>query len=162
VGQLELIATDGITQKRIQWVDVKQNGVYTGWIGIGDNHISYHSDGNVFWTINNETRKTASFQPLKKFIGMHQICSFVFSSDITKLKSIEYKMKKLRYIVYIDVRKYRIEKFDIGCNVCILEPNRFELLEQTVDIPITEIHLFPESYPWILIIIYKAATDRYD
>jgi len=124
--------------------------------------LSYHADGNVFFTINGETKKIATFRPLKGFTGVHQIGAFAFSSDLSRLRTPIYKMKRLHAATYIDVRQFIKEKCDIGCNVFLLEPNRFDLLNSFKKMPITEIHIFTQFKPWILIIVYGIKTDRYD
>jgi len=126
-----------------------------------DIHLSYHADGNVFWTEDGKTRKIATFQPLKEFKNIHQISSFAFSSDLSRLRVPAYKMKRLRAVAYIDVRYFIKEKCDVGCNVYLLEPNRFELLEPLTKMPTTEIHLFIQFIPWILIGVYKVKTNRF-
>ena len=163
VAQIEVLATDGKIQKRIIWIDVKRRGVYAGWCEKNrDFHFSYHSDGNVFRTINGKREKIATFQPLDKFKGIHQIASFAFSSDLSKLRVPSYRMNKLRAVTYIDVRYFVKEKCDVGCNVSLLEPNRFELLHGLTKIPTTEIHIFTQFNPWILIDIYKVKTDCFN
>jgi len=48
-------------------------------------HLSHHADGNVFWTIDSETKRIATFRPLRGFTGVHQIGAFAFSSDLSKV-----------------------------------------------------------------------------
>jgi hypothetical protein len=86
------------------------------------------TDGNVFWTVDGKIINTATFQSLKGFSGSHQICSSVFSSDIHKLKFCNYALKKVEHAAYIDIRRYRLQTYDFGCNVTLLEPNKLNLL----------------------------------
>ena len=73
-----------------------------------------------------------------------------------------YRMKKLRAIAYVDVRYFVKEKCDVGCNVFLLEPNRFDLLKIATEMPTTEIHIFTQFIPWPVIEVYKVGTDRFN
>ena len=159
--QIEVIATDGNVQKRILWIDIAPNGIYVGWCEkTRDIHISYHKDGKVFWTTNGKTQKIATFKPLKNFTGTHQICSFAFTSNLHKLRTPTYKMKKRRAIVYVDVRQYAAKKSYIGCNISLLEPGKLELLKPINKMPTKEIHILTQFRPWIVITIYEAKTEH--
>jgi hypothetical protein len=163
---LEIHVTNGDTHIRIIIVEQTPNGVYVYWCDADgqDTHISYHADGNVFSTIDKETKKIAAFQPLKEFKGSHQIFSLGFSSDMTKLRSPLYNMTQaVRSVAYVDIRSYMKQKCDIGCNITLVEPNSSIVLDtKNIVKPLfTEFHLFPEFNPWILVSIYKAVTDRH-
>jgi len=155
---IELIATDGKVQKRILWVAVTSNGVYSGHcFEDRDMHISYHFDGNVYhnW-FGEKPTKTLVLPPLKDFKGYRQLYSSAFTSNLSHLHNTPpYRLKKLDAIVNIDVRSYRE---GIGCNVYMLEPKRSDKIEKIIrghlKIPITEAHVFLASNPWILITLY--------
>jgi hypothetical protein len=159
VNKLEIHATDGTSHLRMIAIDQTTKGdVYVCFVNREkqDIHISYHVD--VFGPMQNQR---AHFQPLNAFKGIHQICSSGFSSDLNKLKSPNYEMKKIRSIVYVDVRRYVAKKLDIGFNIALIEPNITLDTKNIVVPPFTEFHLFPEFIPWILISVYGAKTDRY-
>lgn len=158
MAQIEVIATDGKMQKRILWIDIRQNGVYAGWCQENaDIHLSYHSDGKVFWTTDGETQRVGTFQPLREFRGRCQIGSFAFSGDLSKRTwTSAYRLKKLRAITYIDVRYFVKERCFVGCNVFLLEPKRFDLVRTYPKT--TEIHIFAQFVPWILIEVYRVRT----
>jgi hypothetical protein len=65
-----------------------------------------------------------------------------------------YKMERERYIVYVDVRKFEHENL-LGCNIMLMEPNRFDMLAAQRGIHINEVHLFFDFYPWILVEINR-------
>ena len=103
---IELVATDGNIQKRILWVDVTSNGVYSGHCSENrDEHISYHSDGNVFhnW-FGGKSTKTMTLSPLRDFKGRHQLYCTGFTSDLSRLHDTPlYQLKKLDAMVSIDL-----------------------------------------------------------
>jgi hypothetical protein len=70
--------------------------------------------------------------------------------------------KAIRSVVYVDVRSYVKQKYDIGCNITLVEPNSIIVLDtKNIVKPLfTEFHLFPEFNPWILISVYEAAAER--
>lgn len=154
--QLEIIATDGKVQKRILWLDVTPNGIYAGWFSGEPNHISYHADGNFFLTTGDFTRKVATFSRLRDFKGLQQVASAGFSTNLLEISTHlpEYKMKNLRSVAYIDVRKFLHDPL-FGCLVHGLEPNRFDMLTTQRGMSITEVHVFFEFYPWIIVEVYR-------
>ena len=123
-----MIVTDGIVQKRVLWLDVTTNGVYSGMCMEGrDMHTSYHADGNVFsnW-INEEPRKIRTGPPLSNFKEWQNLVGIGFTSDLAKLHDTPlYKLKKLDAVIYVDNRVY---KKGIGCNIHLIEPNRIDLI----------------------------------
>jgi hypothetical protein len=153
--RLEILATNGEIQKRILWLDTRRNGVYAGWFSNGDNHISYHVDGNFFWTVDGKTNKTATFSNLIVFKNMQQVASVAFDPDIYKVSALpDYTMKRRRYVVFIDVRKFEHENL-FGCNIILLEPYRFDMLTSQRGIHITEVHIFFEFHPWVIVEVYR-------
>ena len=152
ISHLEAIATDGQIQRRILWLDITRNGVYTGFCHRGaDSHTSYHADGNVFWTFGGKSDKIATLVPLKDFKGIYQIAAFAFSRAITRMRDAPvYEMKKLDFVTYVDVRSY---SHNIGCLVFLLEPKRFDKIEKltNLQIAVSEFHIFPNLNPWVVI-----------
>lgn len=150
---IEVIATNGTVQKRIIWISISPKGVYYDFVRVGeDSHTSFHRDGSLWVTRNGATDKIAQFEPLDKFKGSHQLSGFSFAQDITKLRAVEYEMKKLSAIVLIDTRTYS-SKTHIGCNVTLVEPKRYDLLAG-IESFAYEIHLYTRFTPWLVISIY--------
>lgn len=150
---IEVIATDGVRQKRVIWISITTNGIYFDFVREGvDNHFAYHKDGNVFRTINGITEKTATFEPLDSIKGTKQIVGMGFSIDIVRKAIPEYKMKKLQNIIFTDVRTYG-NKTHIGCNITLLEPKRYDLLAG-MESSASEIHLYTRFIPWVVIKLY--------
>lgn len=155
---IELVATDGKIQKRILWVAVTSNGVYSGHCHEKrDVHISYHFDGNVYHNWFGEkpkkTRTLASLEDLKDYF---QLYSTGFTSDLSRLHHTpSYHLKKLDAIVNVDTRVY---PKGIGCNVFIIAKDRFDLIGKVVNgLPqplTTEAHLFLRCAPWIALVLY--------
>lgn len=143
-------------QRRIFWLDITNNGVYTGFCHKSiDSHTSYHADGNVFWTYGGKSDKIATLAPLKDFKGIYQIAAFAFSREIEYMRDAPvYGMKKLDAVAYVDVRSY---SHHIGCLVFLLEPKRFDEFEKlsNLSIDVTEFHLFTNLNPWVLIAFHK-------
>jgi len=155
---IELIATDGAIQKRILWIDVTSNGVYSGYCHKNrDMHTSYHFDGNVYtnWSGEKPT-KTLVLPPLNELRGYHQLYATAFTSDLSRLHDTPlYRLKKLDAIVSIDTRVY---KRGIGCMLFIIEPNRSNHLGKIIEnLPkgmVTEVHNFLRCAPWISLVLY--------
>jgi hypothetical protein len=159
---IEVLATDGKTQKRVLWLDIRTNGIYAGFCNNNiDIHISYHADGHLFQTINNKSAKIADFPPLKNLKGVCQLGSFGFASNLSS-SNVPYKMKRLDAVAYIDVRAFIKEKKDVGCNVCILEPKLDFLAPLIQNLGVTESHIFSKFNPWVLVTVHEITTDRYD
>jgi hypothetical protein len=153
MAAIEVIATDGVMQKRIVWINITQNGIYYSFVQDGvDTHSSYHRDGNVFKTVNGVIKKIATFEPLDAIKGTAQIASFGFTTNLSKLPFPEYKMqKKLHNIIFVDVRTYK-HRDDVGFNITLLEPRRYDLLVGIENIR-SEIHLYTRFTPWLLLTI---------
>ena len=154
---IELIATDGKIQKRILWVDVTSNGVYSGHCyEKRDKHISYHFDGNVYinW-LGEKPEKTLVLPSLKDLKGCHQLFATGFTSDLSRMHDTPlYHLKKLDAIVNIDTRVY---KRGIGCMLFMIKPNGHDLLGRMVNfhkLSLTEIHTFLRCDPWISLVLY--------
>lgn len=159
---IELIATDGKIQKRIVWVDVTSNGVYSGYCREKrDMHISYHFDGNVYhnW-FGEKPTKMRVLPALNDLKGYYQLYSTGFTSNLSRLHDIPlYSLKKLDAIVNIDTRAYRR---GIGCDVFMIEPKRFDLVGKAMSgfpglptaLNITEAHIFLRCNPWISLVLY--------
>jgi hypothetical protein len=127
-----------------------------GWFSGEPNHISYHSDGNFFLTTGDFTRKAATFSRIRDFKGLQQVASAGFSTNILEISThlLEYKMKNLRSVACIDVRKFcMIHCLDVlfTCS----SPNRFDMLTTQRGMSITEVHVFFEFYPWIIVEVYR-------
>jgi hypothetical protein len=156
MSHIEVVATDGTIQKRVLWLDMRKNGIYAGLCRENiDVHISYHADGNVFQTVMGKSEKITSLMPLKDFRGISAIASFAFSSDISQVSDVPYDLKQLDGVIYVDSRSF--SSSHIGCNVVLLEPKRFDLINSlfTFPVPISEFHLFTKFKPWILIYLYE-------
>jgi hypothetical protein len=152
---LEVLATDGIIQKRIIWVSVTSQGVYSDFISEkADRHISYHVDGTAWLTQDGKVRqimKDTKLSPLTDFKDSYQLFTCGFSQDINKLHTLDYGRKKLDAVVYIDTRSYK-SKTHIGCNISLLEPRRNDLLEP-IESFASEIHIYTQFTPWIVVTI---------
>ena len=114
--RIELIATDGIVQKRLLWIDARPNGVYVSTVNKdgSEDHYSYHADGNTFVTMNGKTQKLVQLQAFSPFKGQQQLASYVLGLGSFPTK-VDYKQnKRLRAAVYVDVRNYKSQM--IGCN----------------------------------------------
>ena len=154
--RIELIATDGINQKRILWVAVTSNGVYSGFCFENrDLHISYHFDGNVFhnW-FGEKPIKTRTLPSLKDLDNCYQLYNACFTNNLNRLHDTPpYKMEKLDAVVNVDTRAY---PKGIGVNLFIIPQNRPELISKIVRFPptITEAHLFLRCNPWIALVLY--------
>lgn len=155
---VELIATDGKVQKRILWVDVTSNGVYSGHCHEKrDIHISYHFDGNVYDNWSGKTRKTGVLPALKDLKGCHQLVGVGFTSDLSRMHDTPlYHLKKLDAIVNIDVRQY---KRGVGCQLYMVKPNGHDIIGQMMKWQnrpqVTEIHTFTRCNPWISLVLYS-------
>lgn len=157
---IEVVATDGTMQKRVLWLDMQENGIYAGLCRENiDVHISYHADGNVFQTVMGKSEKITSGLPLKDFRHISAIASFAFPSDISQVSDVSYDLKQLNGVVYVDSRSFSSNH--IGCNVILLEPKRFDLINSLFTFPvlISELHLFTKFKPWVLIYLYEV-TNR--
>jgi len=160
---IELVATDGKIQKRILWIDVTSNGVYSGYCFKGrDQHITYHADGNVFinW-LNGKPKKTVVLPPLNAFKGFHQLYATYFANDISRLHDTpDYNLKKLDAIVNIDVRNY---ENGIGCMLFMAEPNNHGLLGEMIKaLPqglVTETHSFLQCKPWLSLVLHNVGKS---
>lgn len=155
--ELEVIITDGVSQKRIIWISVSPNGIYSYFtLGGRGNHTSYHKDGSLWHTVNGVKQKTAQFQPLSSFKGSHQLSGMGFSTDMSGSPAMpSYTMKKLDSAVYVDVRPYIKKSADVGVNITLLEPKKYSLLEG-IESFASEIHLYPYLNPWLVITIYAS------
>ena len=158
---IELIATDGKNQKRILWVAVTSNGVYSGHCEKNrDRHISYHFDGNVFhnW-FGEKPQKTITLPSLKDLNNFHQLYSTGFSSNFVHLHETQYKLKKLDAMVSVDTRAY---SRGIGVNVFIVQQNRHDLIAEIVRFPpsVTEAHVFFTCNPWIALVLYGNIYEK--
>lgn len=153
---IELLATDGKATKRILWVAVTSNGVYSGFCSEDrDEHVSYHFDGNVFHTwFREKPTKTLTLPPLKDLDNRYQLYSIVFTSDLNRLHDTHpYKMEKLDAIVSVDTRAYTR---GIGVNLYIIPHNRPDLISEMIRFQptIREAHLFLKCNPWIALVLY--------
>jgi hypothetical protein len=153
VSVLEVIATNGEVQKRIIWIAIRENGIYCDVAFKGlDRHFSLHKSGWFYTTYEGKTEKHYQLEPLDKFKRKHQLASFTFSQDITKLTTPDYKMKKLNSVILVDVRAYTSKPF-VVCNIDVVEPKRFDLLEG-IEKFANEIHIYTQYIPWIVISVY--------
>jgi hypothetical protein len=156
--RFRLIATDGEIQKRILWVSVTSNGVYSGYCrGKRDEHTTYHFDGNVFVNWLGEKPKKAFVLPsLKDLKGCHQLLVTAFTSDLSQVHDTPLNHpNKLDGIVNIDTRVY---KRGIGCMLYMIKPNGHDLLGRVMKLQhkpsFTEIHMFLKCNPWISLVLY--------
>jgi hypothetical protein len=153
--RIELIATDGTTQRKILWIDAKQNGVYLGFCHQGrDTHTSYHRDGNVFSTINGKPDRMVQRQPLATFKNTQPLASFGFDSDIRTSVGVHYDLKQVDALVYLDMRPLQKKRGYVNCVVDLLEPERFDLLNDLAKLPgLKQIQIFTDYRPWIVVSI---------
>jgi hypothetical protein len=153
--RVELVATDGVTQRKVLWIDAKENGVYLGFCEQGqDSHTSYHRDGNVFSTINGKLVGRARFQRLDDFKNAQSVSSFGFPPDLRGFRGVDYVLKEVDAVVYLDVRPFQKERGFINCLVYLLEPQRFDLLKNLAKLPgLKQIQIFTNYQPWIVVSI---------
>jgi hypothetical protein len=157
IMRIELIATDGIVQKRLLWVEATSGGVYVGMVKIDGSkeHYSYHADGNTFSTANGKKQKLVQLQPFSSFKGMQQIQANVLGLGSFSTR-VDYKQKKLTAAVYVDVRNYKSQM--IECNLILLEPYRMDKLNFTPNEPLSELHVFSKFNPWIVFWLHDVPT----
>ena len=156
---IELVATDGTSQRRILWADVTSNSVCSGMcLENADIHTTYHFDGNVFSNIiGKKPEKIYALPSLENFRGYHQLSGVGFTNNLSRLHDTPlYKFKKLDAMVSIDVRAY---KKGVGCILFMVERNRYDVLGELVKVfppPLvsTEIHSFLTCNPWISLLLY--------
>ena len=143
---IELIATDGIIQKRLIWIEARSNGVYVSTVKKDGSkeHYSYHADGNTFLTTNGKTQKLVQLQPFSSFKGMRQLQAYVLGLGSLSTR-VDYKQKQLTAAVYVDVRNYKSQM--IGCNPILLEPYRMDKLDFTPKEPLSELRVFSKFNP---------------
>lgn len=154
--RIELVATDGVSQRKVLWIDAKENGVYLGFCEQGgkDYHTSYHRDGNMFSTINGKLAHEARFQSLDEFKNAQSVSTFGFPPDLRRFRGVSYALKKLDAIIYIDVRPFQKERGFINCLVHLLEPQRFDMLKKIAELPgLKQIQIFTNYQPWIVVSI---------
>jgi hypothetical protein len=94
--------------------------------------------------------------PILLFLRIcNKVASVAFDPDIYKVSALpDYTMKRRRYVVFIDVRKFEHENL-FGCNIILLEPYRFDMLTSQRGIHITEVHIFFEFHPWVIVEVYR-------
>ena len=154
---VELVATDGKTQRRMLWVDVIPNGVSTGFCEKGrDRHTTYHADGNVYSSfLGGKPKKLMVLPTFNDLRGWRQLCAFSLS-NISCAPSTPYKLNKLDAIVNVDVRNYEA----VGCMLFVVEPNNLSLIgEMLKGFPqglVTETHSFLKCKPWISIVLHES------
>jgi hypothetical protein len=159
---VELIATDGKIQKRILWVSVTSNGVYSGYCWKDRAvYISYHFDGNVFthWS-DGKPKKTATLPSLRDLDDSRQLYSTAFSSNLSRMHDIPvYNLKKLDAIVNVDTRSH---ERGIGVNLFIIPQNRFDLVGKVIRFPPSnnEAHFFFDCNPWIGLVLYGNVYEK--
>lgn len=155
---IELIATDGIVQKRVLWAHSAPNGVYCGMCTNGkDFHVTYHADGNVFTNFGGKTTKLFTGKNFKEFRGHQQLLSSGVTNYLSHGLYPSYVLKKVNALVSIDVRSY---KQDVGCMLFMVEAS-FEALSSLVkelqsmgNLHVTEFHSFMECTPWLVFILW--------
>jgi hypothetical protein len=153
--RIELIATDGIVQKRLLWIDARPNGVYISRVHKdgSEDHYSYHVDGNTFLTTNGKKQKLVQLQPFSSFKGMCQLQCLVLGLGSFSTR-VDYKQKKqLTATVYVDVRNYKSQM--IGCNPILLESYKMDKLNFDPKTPLTELRVFSQFNPWIVLWMYE-------
>jgi hypothetical protein len=158
--EIEVIVTDGISQRRVIWVSITLNGIYYSYAlkttGKGGYHTSYHMDGSVWSTHNGVKNKLAQYQPLKSFKGKQFLWNMVLSNMIGEVEAAPpYKMAKLDSAIHIDVRPYKKKQMGIGIRMILLEPKKYSLLKGIEPTP-KEMHVYPSyGYPWQVIMVYE-------
>ena len=156
--KIELIATDGTSQRRLLWIDAKKNGVYCGFCDKGrDIHNAYHSDGNMFQTADGQTQKIARYHSLSGFKGIWSMGTFAFVADLSRMAGISYKMRRLDAAIYLDTRSFVRKSSFVNCIINLLEPKRFDMLNGLTKLPgLRQIQIFTNYNPWILVSILAA------
>jgi hypothetical protein len=159
--ELEVIVTDGISQRRVIWVSITPFGIYYSYTmkttEKGGHHTSYHRDGSVWSTHNGVKKKLGQYQPLKSFKGKHYLWSMGLSSFIIGESEAAppYMMAKLDSAIHIDVRPYKKKHVGIGIRMILLEPKNYSLLKG-IEPTAKEIHVYPSyGYPWVVIMVYE-------
>lgn len=159
--ELEVIVTDGISQRRVIWVSITSVGIYASYTlkttEEGGHHTSYHKDGSVWSTRNGVKKKLAQYQPPKSFKGKYNLWSMGLLSFIIGESEAAppYKMAKLDSAIHIDVRPYKKKHVGIGIRMILLEPKKYSLLKG-IEPTAKEIHVYPSyGYPWPVIMVYE-------
>lgn len=157
--ELEVIVTDGTTQRRVIWVSITPLGIYYSYAlkttDQGGYHTSYHKDGSVWVTRNGVTKKIAQHQPFKSFKGKYYLWNMGLSTVIGQAEAAPlYKMKKLDSAIHIDVRPYKKNHVGIGIRMILLEPKKYSMLKG-IEPAAKEIHVYPGFEPWFAIIVYE-------
>ena len=159
----EILATDGKLTRRLLWMNRTRGGLQAGWFSKGFHyHLTYHNDGSRWETEGDSPAQPEGYGPrLDKFDGIEQISGFTFPTQVTEItEEFPYQMKKLDAIIHVDVRAY--PEGGILCDVYLLEPGRFDLIDpRKNDVPMfapfsedpTEIHLLTTVNPWVLVTI---------
>ncbi len=156
--KIEVIATNGIIQRKIIWISITPNGIYCDIAYDGmDRHMSLHKDGSFWTTFDGESKKGYQIKPLDKFKGRHQLVVFDFVPDITQIVTPDYRMNKLDSVIFVDTRAYNEQtRLYITCTIDLIEPNKYQLLEGIERFG-GEIHVytqFKQIVPWIVISIH--------
>ena len=153
VARIQVIATNGKAQKQIVWLTVRKNGIYCDIANPGlDRHFSIHSSGWSYASYEGKSERLYKLEPFDKFKGRHQLATFSFVPDISKLETAEYTMKKLDAVIFVDTRIYMKKQY-ILCNIDLIEPKNYDML-YGMDRFGGELHIYTQFVPWIVISIH--------
>lgn len=152
--RIGLIATDGVSQRKIFWIDARENGVYVGYCEQGkDFHISYHGDGAMYRTANGKTNKMYQAQALAKFKNAQSIITFGVPTDLNLFVGVDYNLKELDALISLDVRSMQKICSSASCHILLLEPRRLDLIANMDMTSIRQIQVFTDYQPWIAVLI---------
>ena len=153
--RIELIATDGTVQRKILWIDAKPNGIYYSFCERErDKHMSYHSDGKMFETVDGIVKQIGERSPLIGFKGRMDMITFGFVNNLTQVRGVglDYNLGRVDAAIYLDMRTYVNEGTSMNCTIELLEPDCWDLLKGIGQYRgLRQVHVFTSYNPWILI-----------
>jgi hypothetical protein len=105
---------------------------------------------------------------LDDFKGVREFHGGNFTADLSneyfQLYQKHQKPASNEKLVTIDVSKHREEKVDVGLYFYVAEPNRLDLLEiqRAGNRKPEQTHVFDNVTPWLVVVVEKVPTVRYD
>jgi hypothetical protein len=181
--EVKIVITDGIIYRKVYFINKSERGdiYYGGCINPIVEHISYHLNGNVKHTSEPRYGKDTynlgtgrmNFQEavlprLDDFKGVREFYGGNFTADLSneyfQLYQKHQKPASNEKLVTIDVSKHREEKVDVGLYFYVVEPNRLDLLEiqRAGNRKAEQTHIFDNVTPWLVVVVEKVLTVRYD
>ena len=152
-GRIEVLVTDGQQIRRLLWLERKPNGMYLGWCSKGEYfHVTYHEDGNMFWKIEGKAQPIKQGPRLSELKGLYPL-SNMGVAEIKELPLLEYKLRQVDSVVYIDSRTYP-KGFNL--DVFLVEPERLDYLNPLFQQfwKRAQWHIFTSVEPWV-VVAYK-------